>query len=206
MGTVANLRAIPDSSFGFANWTGDVSKVADVNAASTTIVMDSDYNIQANFIATYTLTVVGKPGGTVTAPGVGTFTFNQGSVVNIVAVCDPLGYAFEVWEGQKSTIADEHAASTMITMNGDYTINPHFKTVHIETLTIVTQGVGSVSQPGVGTFNYNHGTAVNLEAAPGSGGLFQSWIGDTLQIANALAGSTTITMDGDYIITAIFIP
>jgi uncharacterized repeat protein (TIGR02543 family) len=206
MGTVVNLQAAADSGFVFVNWTGDVSKVANVNAASTTIVMDGDYSVQTNFIATYTLIIVGKPGGTVTGPGTGTFTFNQGAVVNLVAVSEPLGYEFETWEGQKSTIADEYAASTTITMNGDYTINPKFRTIPIETLTINILGNGSVSQPGEGTFSYNHGTVVNLAALPGSGSLFQMWIGDTLQILDILAGSTTITMNGDYAITAVFVP
>lgn len=205
-GSLVNLQAVADSGFAFVNWTGDVSKVADVNAASTTIIMDGDYNVQANFIATYTLTIVGKPGGMVTGPGTGTFTFNQGAVVNLVAVSEPLGYEFDVWEGQTSTVADVHQASTTITMNGNYTINPKFASVPIRTLTILTQGVGDVSQPGVGMFSYNHGTVVNLVAVPGPGGHFNLWIGDTLQILDILAGSTTITMNGDYNITAVFFP
>ena len=35
--------------FRFVNWTGDVETVADVNSASTTITMNGDYSITANF-------------------------------------------------------------------------------------------------------------------------------------------------------------
>jgi len=50
--TVVNLVATPDSSsWEFVNWTGDVSTIADVNAATTTITIipDKDYEITANF-------------------------------------------------------------------------------------------------------------------------------------------------------------
>jgi len=50
--TLVNLEAMPKSdSWEFANWTGDVSTIADVNAATTTITVtpDRDYEITANF-------------------------------------------------------------------------------------------------------------------------------------------------------------
>jgi len=48
-GTVVKLvaRAVGNSSF--VEWTGDVDTIADVKAASTTITMDDDYSIRANF-------------------------------------------------------------------------------------------------------------------------------------------------------------
>lgn len=48
-GTLVNLVAEPASGYEFANWTGDVDTVANVNAASTTITMTSDYYICAYF-------------------------------------------------------------------------------------------------------------------------------------------------------------
>jgi peptide/nickel transport system substrate-binding protein len=48
-GMVVNLTAEPDEEYRFVNWTGDVSSIADVNAAITTIIMDSHYSITANF-------------------------------------------------------------------------------------------------------------------------------------------------------------
>jgi polyhydroxybutyrate depolymerase len=50
--TVVNLVATPSSSnWEFVNWTGDVSTIANVNSATTTItiVPDKDYEITANF-------------------------------------------------------------------------------------------------------------------------------------------------------------
>jgi uncharacterized membrane protein len=48
-GTVVELVAEPEAGYQFVKWTGDVDTVANVNAAITTITMDSDYSILANF-------------------------------------------------------------------------------------------------------------------------------------------------------------
>lgn len=48
-GTVVDLLATPDVGYRFVQWTGDVSTVGDVLAAATTITMEGDYAIAANF-------------------------------------------------------------------------------------------------------------------------------------------------------------
>lgn len=48
-GELVELVAEPDEGYEFVNWSGDVDTVADVNAASTTIIMNDDYSIAANF-------------------------------------------------------------------------------------------------------------------------------------------------------------
>jgi hypothetical protein len=50
-GTVVDLEAEPNEGYQFADWTGDVDTVTDIEAASTTITMDDDYSIIANFEA-----------------------------------------------------------------------------------------------------------------------------------------------------------
>ena len=47
--TVVELAATPDTGYEFVNWTGQVTTIADVNAATTTITMNADYTITANF-------------------------------------------------------------------------------------------------------------------------------------------------------------
>ena len=37
----------------FVEWTGDVGTIADVYAATTTITMNGDYSITANFVRRY---------------------------------------------------------------------------------------------------------------------------------------------------------
>jgi hypothetical protein len=48
-GTVVELVARPDEHYGFLRWTGDVDTIADVTAASTSVTMQSSYNITASF-------------------------------------------------------------------------------------------------------------------------------------------------------------
>jgi len=48
-GTVVSLVASPDSGYKFVSWTGNVGTIADANDASTTITMNGDYSIVANF-------------------------------------------------------------------------------------------------------------------------------------------------------------
>jgi hypothetical protein len=43
------LVAMADEGYCFVEWTGDVSTIADVKAATTTIFMENDYSITANF-------------------------------------------------------------------------------------------------------------------------------------------------------------
>jgi len=53
-GAVADIVATPDADYHFVNWTGSgvtAGKVADPNAADTTIMMDDSYSVQANFVA-----------------------------------------------------------------------------------------------------------------------------------------------------------
>ena len=110
----------------FVNWTGDVGTIADVNATTTTITMNGDYSITANFMAIYDLTIASTAGGSVTMPREGTSTYDEGTVVDLVAT-PGAGYRFVNWTGDVGTIADVNAATTTITMNGDYSITANFE-------------------------------------------------------------------------------
>ncbi|MGB5925313.1 MAG: leucine-rich repeat domain-containing protein [Dehalococcoidia bacterium] len=200
-GTVVNLVATPASGYRFVNWTGDVGTVANVNAPTTTITMNGDYSITANFIAQYDLTISSTAGGSVTTPGEGISTYDEGTVVDLVATPDA-GYRFVNWTGDVGTIANVSAASTTITMNGDYSITANFMAVY--DLTISSTAGGSVTTPGEGTSTYDEGTVVNLVATPDACYYFVNWTGDVGTVANINAASTTITMNGDYSITANF--
>ncbi len=90
-GTVVSLMATPTCiyQYRFVNWTGDVGTIANTNAASTTITMNGNCSIRANFEAIspsqYTLTISSTAGGAVTTPGEGTFVGDAGLVVSLVA-------------------------------------------------------------------------------------------------------------------------
>jgi hypothetical protein len=208
-GTVVDLAATPDAGYRFVNWTGTVGTVGDVNSASTTITMYGHYEIKANFEVIppgyYNLTISSTSGGSVTVPGEGTFAYEEGTVVNLVATPDT-GYQFVSWTGNVSTIADVNAASTTIAMNADYSITVNFAAIPPTqySLTISSTAGGSVGTPGEGTFAYYGGTVVNLAAIPDVGYQFVNWSGDLGTVADVNAASTTMTIRSSCSIRANF--
>ena len=205
-GYVVSLVATPDPGYRFARWTGDVAMIADVYAAETTIHMDDWYVITANFerlIPRYSLTTSSTSGGSVTSPGEGTFTYDDGTVVNLVASANA-GYKFVNWSGDVATVGNVNLASTTVTMRGNYSIRANFEQIREYSLTISSGPGGSVTNPGIGTFSYAAGSTVNLVAQPNSGYNFGNWTGDVATVANVNAATTTITMNGDYSIRANF--
>jgi hypothetical protein len=46
---VVILAARADTGFRFVNWSGDLGTIANTRGASTTITMNGDYSITANF-------------------------------------------------------------------------------------------------------------------------------------------------------------
>jgi uncharacterized repeat protein (TIGR02543 family) len=71
-------------------------------------------------------------------------------------------------------------------------------------LTISSSVGGSLTTPGEGSYIYTPRTVVNLVAEPEEGYRFAGWTGDVRTIGNVTAAATTITMHGDYSITANF--
>lgn len=131
-GTVVSLVAEADQGYGFVNWTGDVGSIADVHAATTTITMNSDYSIVANFeeLLSYNLTISGTGDGSVATPGQGTFTYYAGTMVTLVASpasCSASCCGFLNWTGDTEAVANVNDATTTIIVNDDYAITANFK-------------------------------------------------------------------------------
>ena len=125
-GEVVNLEATPDGSYHFVNWIGDVDDIADVEDPTTTITMNDDYSITANFVKHYDLIISSTVGGEVTAPGEGIFRYDGGTVVDLVATSDA-DYGFLNWTGDVDEIANVNNATTTITMNNDFAITANFE-------------------------------------------------------------------------------
>ena len=129
-GDVVDLVAIPHASHVFVNWTGDVDTIDDVNDATTSITMDDNYSVTANFVliapTQYDLIISSTVGGEVTDPGEGIFNYEEGTVVNLVATSEA-GYQFVNWTGDVANIANVGVATTTIAMNGDCTVTANFK-------------------------------------------------------------------------------
>lgn len=202
-GSVVNVSATPAAHYHFVNWTGTAAtagKVANPSSASTTVTMDADYSLQANFaLDQHTLTTSTTAGGTVGTPGIGAFPYDHGSAVSVTAAADA-HYHFVNWTGtavDAGKVANSSSASTTVTMNADYTLQANFA---INTYTLnVSATNGSVTQS-PDQASYDHGTVVTLEATPEAGHHFVNWTGD----ASGSDPSTTVTMDGNKSVQANF--
>lgn len=126
------------------------------------------------------------------------------------------GYRFVSWSFSRGTVDDTDAAETVFTMPArDVTVTANFAAVVSEGpsaggggggvtpryyLTLVVEGDGTV-QPLPGKHTYRKDTVVNLEAAAAEGWVFEKWLGP---VKDAESSATTVTVDQDLEVTAVF--
>lgn len=200
-GASVNITATPATNWSFVNWTGDVGTVADANSANTTVSMDDDYVITANFNRVAGTLTMSKSGSGNVTPSIGSQTYPVGTSMNITAT-PAAGWKFKNWTGDVSTVADASSANTTITMNDDYNVTANFSQA---TLTLAVVGGGSAT-PSVGSHSYPVGTSVNITATPSTNWGFVNWTGNVSTVADVNSARTNITMNSDYSVTANFIP
>jgi len=90
----------------------------------------TDYITAEDCTPVLELTINSTDGGSVNIPGEGVFTYDEGTVVNLVAVADS-GYQFVNWTGGVDTIANIDDAATTITMESDYSITANFEAIPV---------------------------------------------------------------------------
>ena len=73
----------------------------------------------------YSLEIFSTGGGSVVIPGEGTFTYEPGTKVDLIAITDTF-YNFVQWTGDVGTITNVNSAATNITMNDDCSITANF--------------------------------------------------------------------------------
>ena len=203
-GTVVALTAAAEEGYYFVNWSGDVDAIANIHAPTTTITMKGDYSITANFELIppeqFVLTTSSTAGGAVITPGEGTFLYDEGTIVDLVAEAEEC-YQFVNWTGD--AVADPNSAITAIAMDGAKNVTANFALLSYNLTADSTDG-GEVTSPGEGTFTYDCGTVVDLVADAELGYHFVEWTGDIGTIADVDGAETTIAMSGNYSITANF--
>lgn len=73
----------------------------------------------------HALNINSTAGGAVTSPGEGSFTYDEGTVVNLVATADA-GYGFQGWTGNTEDIADSYSDATTIVLSQNCSITANF--------------------------------------------------------------------------------
>jgi Divergent InlB B-repeat domain/Putative Ig domain len=220
-GSIVTLEARPYAGYRFVRWGGsavDAGKVADASAINTTLLMDADYTLTAYFTLegdpTSTLTISSTVGGSVLAPGEGSFEYDEGTSVSVVAQVEEEEYVFTGWSGtavSAGQVTDTGAMSTKVTVDDDYTLVANFSPITDVTNALsVSAGVGGfILTPGEGTFACVPDTSVPVVALVQTGYEFREWTGtavDAGKVANPSASSTSVFMDADYTLQANFTP
>ncbi len=199
------LQAVADEGYEFVRWTGDTVNIVNTRSARTYIdSMIDDYMIRAVFEPRdHKLTISSTDGGRVTQPGEGNFYYEHCAEVNLRAESES-GYRFVKWTGDTEKIVDPYASRTSLdSMVEDYEITAVFERKKYKLTVTSTEG-GRVSTPGEGVFDYEHCTQVTLRAEPSSGYWFVEWAGDVDKLDDPASPYTTISMEGDYRIKAVF--
>jgi len=226
-GTQVNISAAPASGYSFTNWTitSGSGTIANANNASTTITVNGNVTVRANFTQNqtpYTLTVNRDPtaGGSVkvanndySAP-----VTVMGGTATAISATAASGYTFTNWTVTSGTaqINNANSASTTVTLNGNATITANF-TQNPTTPTKYTLTVSRLPDNGAGTVKANGadysapisvdgGTAVDIAATPAANYKFTSWTIATgsASIANASSATTTVTLTSNATVTANF--
>jgi uncharacterized protein (TIGR02145 family) len=210
-GTQFEITATPREALGFTfvNWTVEGgAAIADANSPITTIILDSNAVITANFqqATTYVLRVsknMAVGGGAISLSQAG---IAPGTQIDIWAIPET-GYTFVNWtvEGD-GIIADANARATSVIVNGNATVTANFQALPRYTLTVNRNLAigGTVTPTGVQT-DILAGTQISIMATPASGYAFINWTvegGGT--IINANARNTSVTVNTNTVVTANF--
>jgi len=139
----------------------------------------------------YTLTIQAGTGGT-TNPTPGTYTYDQGTQVQVTAIPDAI-YEFVNWSGSISSTQNP----VTVTMESDKTVKANFRLK--PKLTIQSSQYGTTN-PSPGDYYYATGAQVQVSAIPDTYSIFISWSGSSTGSANPLS----LTMDSDKSISAYF--
>jgi LPXTG-motif cell wall-anchored protein len=199
-GEIVNLDAIAGSGWYLVDWVGTHGSVV----SNGTIEMNGDRWITALFkeeeVEMVTLTV-NIQGSGITDPNEGDHQYpieEEALVVDLFTSADP-GWYFDGWIGDvdnEQVVMDEDKEITAVFK--EYSTPP--PPILRNRLKISIEGNGTVG-PFVGSQNYLPGTIVDVTADPGSGWVFDGWIGPD----GADVSSGQIQMDDDKTIIAKFV-
>ena len=195
-GKTATITATASSEYLFQSWSG-----ATGSSNSTSVVMNSDKSVTANFVKKkYALTTTVEGEGTVTEKVIkaGAATdYNSGTIVELTATPSD-EWQFMEWTGDLTGSENP----TQITIDKAKSVTAVFVKKQYP-LTIEIEGEGTVSEKvikvGLAT-DYNGGTIVELTAEPSGEWEFVEWTGDLTGTDNP----KQITIDKEKLITAHF--
>jgi uncharacterized repeat protein (TIGR02543 family) len=189
-GTTVDITASEAEGYFFTGWTGTTGITP-----TTTVTMDKDKTITANFVKGLYLTTSVSPAGSGSVsydpPG---GIYKEGTEVTATAK-EVEGYRFDHWYG-----AAGDKPTTTVKMDADKTVTAHFSEVYKLTTVVEPPGGGTVSVDPADP-NYTKGTMVTIFPKAANGYRY-----DHLTDENGRElDSAVINVDKDRTITAHFV-
>ena len=201
-GEEVSVDAIPDLGWKLDHWELDGVNVGD--ADPYTVTMDADHALTAFFVeippVQYQLTISVVGSGT-TDPAPGSYKYNEGTEVTVDAIPD-LGWKLDHWELDGINVGD--ADPYKVTMDSDHALTAFFVEIPPIQYQLTISVVGSgTTDPAPGSYKYNEGTDVSVDAIPDLGWKLDYWELDGLNVGDT--DPYTVTMDADHTLTAFFV-
>jgi len=216
-GTSFSLTATAQPGYYFSGWSGGICS----GTAACSVTMNGAKSVTANFIPTYSLTVIkaGTGSGTVdstssptqatqincgsTCPST-SVTFNNGTSVTLTAIPSS-GYYFSAWGG-----ACSGTTTCTVSMTAIKSVTATFMPLYNLTVTKSGTGSGNVTSSPSGIScgstcisTYNSSTPITLTAKPNPGSYFVGWSGE---ICSGTITTCSFSMDSAKSVTATFMP
>lgn len=217
---VVNINATPSGSYVFTGWTGDVDSIGNANLAGTTITMNKDRTLTANFALGRKLTVIADPSSAGIAEATGLIngvstkiksndspnykTYADGTSITLATSSIQTGYELDHWEnGSGATI------TSPITLTADTTVKAVFKKKAYNVNVTVSPAEAATALCSVSKSpskaSYEYGDNVQLTATAASGWLFAGW-SSPVPVASRTASSYTFeNISSDIAVTANFV-
>jgi len=188
-GELVELEAQATVGWEFAGWSGLPSGVGSGAGATVSFNITQDLHVTAQFAEASVQLVYGDhTGGDITGHAEGEYPLS--STVNLHAAAHD-DYRFVRWlvNGEEPDHATDPDLS--LTMDEDKTVEAVF--AYQFTLTVIN---------GSGSGTYDEGAEVQIVAdwPPAE---FVEWIGDTATVADVNSATTTIVVNGHYVVTAV---
>jgi PKD repeat protein len=178
------------------HYTTTGTYTATLNVTDREGIWDTESKMMTVTPRTYTVTITSTSGGT-TYPVPGSYLYNEGTVVPVIAVSDS-GYVFDHWTLDGSPAGSTNPINVLI--DCDHELEAVFTQITY-TLTITTT-TGGTTSPSPGAHVYSSGTDIPVTATAQNGHHFDHWVLDGLN-----AGSDnliSVTMDKDHTLHSVF--
>ncbi|MDO8717091.1 MAG: hypothetical protein Q7J73_09865 [Dehalococcoidales bacterium] len=162
-GSRVTITALPAPGWRLDRWLGSLSG----NSSVQSIILNSDKNVIANFVAFRKITI-GINGQGTTNPSPDAYTYPHGTRIAVTASPAP-GWRFDRWLGALSG----NSPGQTVTLNSDKNVVANF--VADRKLTIGINGRGT-TDPSPDAYTYPHGTRVTVTALPAPGWRLDRWL------------------------------